>query len=333
MSFSQSSCTNGPDIGNVYVGEESADRSSPDRSVKERVLKEVGLTSTTFIGPALPGETNKSDIDDKLSEFYKELEKADTLDDASGNPGKQEEGFVHPPTPLKMSRTKETLDVSQERLAKISQSEEADSYGTIGGGKQSSWPHWYENEPYYSRRPRQGLEMSTGGGAYAQNHWRHPHPRHRVPNQTFHRPPFHHPAPPFEFLNPRNPPLSLNPIWNDPGMSNQYQEDSTFCSFPPPNDCSFPPLGFYRNSKYPSDRDEREKVNIGWPRDGKEELSQLGERYDRCQRFDSENEQWEQQHHCRPPDNTRAQRPSLVLILMRGLPGSGKSTLARCMFV
>ncbi|TMS07914.1 Breast cancer type 2 susceptibility protein-like protein [Larimichthys crocea] len=56
--------------------------SSPDR---QRVLKEVGLTSTTFIGPAFPPPqttTVKSDLEDTLSEFYKELEKIDTPDGA-----------------------------------------------------------------------------------------------------------------------------------------------------------------------------------------------------------------------------------------------------------
>lgn len=352
MSYGESSCTNRPGIGNICVGEDNRDDSDRNNkivskdcsSVKERVLKEVGLTSTTFIGPALPLETNKSDIDDKLSEFYKELERVDTPDGASGNPGKQNESFVHPPTPLKISNTKETQDVSRERFVKTSKSEETDSYEKSSGQKQSSWPHWYQNEPYYSRRPRWGLEVSTGGAAYAQNQWRHPQPQHRAPNPRFHRPPFHHAAPPFEVLNPKNPPLYMNPNWNESGMLNQYQEDShfpAFCSFPPPNECSFPSQGFYGNSTHPFDRDERgcsynaqtENVNVGWPRDREEEWSQLGEHYNRRQRFDSENKQWEQQLHCRPPDNTRAYHSSLVLILMRGLPGSGKSTLARYILV
>lgn len=340
MSSSESSCTKPRDIGHFCVGEDRADsadgnnksESNDCSSVKERVLKEVGLTSTTFIGPALPLGTNKSDIDDKLSEFYKELEKVDTSDGASGNPGKQDEGFVHPPTPLKISNTKETQDVSQERFNRTSESEEADSYEKSSGQKQSSWPHWYQNEPYYSRRPRWAVEVSTGGAAYAQNQWRHPQPWHRVPNTRFHRPPFHHPAPPFEVLNLQNPPLHTNPNWNESGM---------FCRFPPPNDCGFPSQGLYENSKHPFDRDKRdcsynpqtENVNVRWPRDREEEWSQLGEHSDWRRRFDSENEEWEQQHHCRPPDNTHSYHPSLVLIMMRGLPGSGKSTLARYMLV
>lgn len=354
MSHSESSCRTCPDIGNICVGERTEDSrddcadntqcvsnegSSQHSGERERVLKEVGLTSTTFIGPALPPETVKSDFDDALSEFYKELEKVDTPDGANCNPGKQDEGSVHPPTPPKLSNTKETQDVSQERIVNPSKSDETD-----GGQKRSSWPHWYQNEPYNNRRPRPGFELSSGRAAYAQNQWHHPQPWNRAPNPRFHRPPFHCPAPPSEFPNPQNPPLHMHPNWNESDMSNQYQEDShfpSFCSFPPPNVCTVPSQGFYGNSKPPFDRDEQgcrhkaqsENVNVRWPRDREEEWSQFGEDYDRRQRFDSENEQWEKEHHCRPPDNSHVYHSSLVLILMRGLPGSGKSTLARYMFV
>uniref|UniRef100_A0A3Q1I9V1 Uncharacterized protein n=1 Tax=Anabas testudineus TaxID=64144 RepID=A0A3Q1I9V1_ANATE len=110
-----------------------------------------------------------------------------------------------------MSNAKDTQDVSQERIDKTSRSEETDGYEKSSGQRQASWPHWYQNEPYYSRRP--GFEQSTGG------------------------------------------------------------------------------------------------------------------------RFDSDNEQWEEQRHYQPRDNTHESPSSLVLILMRGLPGSGKSTLARYLFV
>uniref|UniRef100_A0A7N6FCU3 NEDD4 binding protein 2-like 2 n=2 Tax=Anabas testudineus TaxID=64144 RepID=A0A7N6FCU3_ANATE len=351
MSCSESSSTNCPDVGNVCVGEErrddsvdkttkcvSNDCSSPDSNVRERVLKEVGLTSNTFIGPALPSETVKSDIDNKLSEFYKELEKVDIPDGASGNPGKQEGGFVHPPTTSKMSNAKDTQDVSQERIDKTSRSEETDGYEKSSGQRQASWPHWYQNEPYYSRRP--GFEQSTGGAAFAQYRRHDPQPRNRTPNSGFHRPPFHHPAPPSEFPNLQIPPLHMNPNWDESGMPNQYEEDShfpIFHSLPPPNVCRPPSQGFYGNPKHPFDRvghggsysAQSKNVNTGWPRDREEEWPQLAEHYDRCQRFDSDNEQWEEQRHYQPRDNTHESPSSLVLILMRGLPGSGKSTLAR----
>ncbi|XP_078101785.1 uncharacterized protein n4bp2l2 [Sander vitreus] len=308
------------------------DSSSADRSVRERVLKQVGLTSTTFIGPAFPpskAATVKSDIEDTLSEFYKELEKIDTPDGANGNPGKQNAGFVQPHIPPKTSASKQTQDGREENVVYRSKSVGTDDYQRSSGQKQPSWSHWYQNEPYYPRRPRPA--------APAPNQWRFPQTLNRPPNPRFHGPAFHRPPPPSVFPNPQNLPSRVNPNWSSLGTTNQYQEDSppfpTFSSYPPPNVCSNPSQGFYRDSPHHFDRDERsynalsDDVNVGWSRDRKEESCQVGEDYDRCQRYDSENEPWE--HRCRPPETTNAYRSSLVLILMRGLPGSGKSTLAR----
>ncbi|TNN86586.1 NEDD4-binding protein 2-like 2 [Liparis tanakae] len=96
-----------------------------------------------------------------------------------------------------------------------------------------------------------------------------------------------------------------------------------------------PSQGFYGDSPYHFDRDERvcgfdahsDNVNVGWPRVREEESSHFAEDYDRSKRYDAENEPWD--HDYRPPANANAFQTSLDLILMRGLPGSGKSTLAR----
>ncbi|XP_041797409.1 NEDD4-binding protein 2-like 2 isoform X2 [Chelmon rostratus] len=326
------------DIENPCAGvrERSDDSSSPDSSVRQRVLKEVGLTSTTFIGPSFPVKTTtvQPDIEDSLSEFYKELEKIDTPDDANDNPGKQDAGFVRPPIPPTTPACKDTQDVSQRKIVK---STETDGYKKSSGQK-PSWPHWYQNEPYYPRRPLPGMELNSGRAAPVQDPWHYPQPLSRPPNPRFDRPPFHHPPPPSAFPNPQSPPSHVNHNWSGSGMRNQYQKElhfPTFSSFPPPNVRSHPSQGFYRDSPHHFDRDERVgnrdaysgNVNVGWSRDRKEEWCQLGEDYDRCQRYDSENHLWE--HHCQPRENNNASHSSLVLILMRGLPGSGKSTLAR----
>ncbi|XP_070762397.1 NEDD4-binding protein 2-like 2 [Enoplosus armatus] len=315
------------------------DSSSPDKSVRERVLKEVGLTSTTFIGPAFPPETTtvKSDIEDTLSEFYKELEEIDTPSGANDNPGRQNAGFDQPPIPPKTYSSKETWGVSEEKLVNTSKSAETDGYQKSTEQKQPPWPHWYQNEPYYPRRPRPGMDLSSGRAAPTQNQWRYPQTPNRPPNPRFHRPPFHR-APPFAFPNPLKTPSHVNQNWSASGMRNQHQEEShfpTFSSFSPQNVCSPPSQGFYGDSPHHFDRDERgysydahsDHVNVGWPTDRKEEWCQLGEDYDRRQRYGSENELWD--HHCQPPDSNNAYHSPLVLILMRGLPGSGKSTLAR----
>lgn len=310
-------------------------------SVRERVLKEVGLTSTTFIGPALPPETPavKPDIDQTLSEFYKELQKIDAPEGGQGNPGKQDGVFVQRPTPPKILNSRANHDVSQNRSGHISkEAEETDSYQRSSGQKQPSWPHWYQNEPYNNRRPRPHLELGSGRAAYAPNQWNSPQP----PNPRLHRPPFHCPPPPNELSNPQNSRLHMNSDWSESGMSNRYEEKShfpKFSSFPPANMHSHPSQGC-GDSEHPLDRDERrciynaqsEIINVVWPREREREWSQFSQDYDWRQKFDSEDEQWER-HHYRPHDNSCASHSSLVLILMRGLPGSGKSTLARYVFV
>lgn len=338
MSHPESSCTTSHDIENPFVGENgrtedgSVDReaSSPNGSVKERVLKEVGFTSSAFIGPAFPpnSSTVKSDFEDTLSEFYKELEKIDTPDGAQDNPGKQNASVVQ--SPPKTSTSKETQDVSEEKIVHASKSAETDGYQKSSGQKQSSWSHWYQNEPYCPRRPRPA--------APTQNQWHCPQTLNRPPDPRFYRPPFHHPPPPSAFPNPQNPPPHVNQNRSSSGATNQCKEEShfpTFSRFPPPNVCSPPSQGFYGDPPHHFNREEQghshnihsNNVNVGCSRAGKEEWCQFGEDNDRLQRFDSESELWE--HHRRPTDNSNAYHSSLVLILMRGLPGSGKSTMAR----
>ncbi|XP_026175500.1 NEDD4-binding protein 2-like 2 [Mastacembelus armatus] len=333
MSYTESSCVTCPDIENS-VGKTtedvcddftennikcvSSDCSSPDSSVRERVLKEVGLTSTSFIGPAFPPETAtvKSDIEDTLTQFYKELEKIDEPDGA--NTGKGDGGFILSPTPPKTSPSKENQHVSHEKILNTSKSSESNFYQN-SGQKRPSWTHWYQNKPYYNRRLRPGLELNSGTPASAQNPRHYPQPLNRAP--------FHRPPPPSAFPDQQIPPPQVNPNW---GISNQYQEDS---HFPKYFSWSHPSQDFYKDFTDPFDRDRLgcnySTVRVGWSRDRNEEWYQYGENYDRCHRFDSENEQWEQQHHCQPSYDSHGYHSSLVLILMRGLPGSGKSTLAR----
>ncbi|XP_008274867.1 breast cancer type 2 susceptibility protein [Stegastes partitus] len=319
------------------------DCSSPDKSKRDRVLKEVGLTSTAFIGPAFPPVTTtaKSDIEDSLSEFYKELGKIDTLDGANGNPGKQDGGFVQPLISPELSKSKQSQHVLEENILSTRNSEttETDGYHRSSGGKQSSWSHWYHNEPYYPRRPRPGLDLSSSDGVSNQNQWHYPPPANRPPDPRFHRPPVSHRPPPPAFPNPRNPPPHLNPTFASPGMTNQYKNElhfPAFSSFPPPSVRSHPSQGFHRDSPHHFDRDEQacsydtlsDEGTDRWSRDRKEEWSQYDADFERQQRFD-EHEVWERRHHDQPLEDTHTYPPALVLILMRGLPGSGKSTMAR----
>ncbi|XP_041659710.1 NEDD4-binding protein 2-like 2 [Cheilinus undulatus] len=310
--------------------------SSPDKGERERVLKEVGFTSTAFIGPAFPPVKNtvKPDIEDTLSDFYKELAQIDTPDGASNNQGKQDTCLTQQTTPSNLPQSKDTQVVKEEQTVTPGKTVSIQSSGVQ---KQLSWQHWYENQPYYPRTPRPDLDHSISRSAPPQNHWHHPQTTNRPPNPRFHTPPFYPPPfPPPPFPNPQNPPPHVNP--NFGGFTNQHQEDPNFIPLsnsPSPDVCSQPSQGFYRDSPQHFDRDERfcgydghsDNVNSEWSTDREEEGSQFGEDYGRGQRNGPENEPYDRyfQH----PENTNAHHSSLVLILMRGLPGSGKSTLAR----
>ncbi|CAB1422209.1 unnamed protein product [Pleuronectes platessa] len=282
-----------------------------DSTKRERVIKQVGLTSSTFIGPAFPPPTpapkkvpkakkplkpkklekskeskESNDIEDTLSEFYKELEKIDTPDGDDGNSRKPEE---------RSARPQQMRVAGRERTYNAGHSAEADGWRRSEGERPASWPHWYDNGPYHPRGPRPGMDLNH------QNQWRHPHPQHRPPNPGLHGPPFRHPPPPPAFQGPQNP------NWSGSGPSNQYQE---FSGIPSPNVRGPPSQVPY--GEYHSDRDERVRSFDNGNRG-----------HDQHRVFNSEAPAWEPQPHIRPPGS------SLVLILLRGLPGSGKSTLAR----
>lgn len=301
------------------------DSGSPDRSVMLRVLKDVGLTSTAFIGPAFPPNIVKSDIEDTLSEFYKEIEKIDRFDSADDNPGKQDSGLGRPIVPPSTSVNTDSTDGSKENVIKYAKPYDCP--------KPKSWQHWYQNEPYYNRRPRPSMDPMHGRTNRSQ--WCDPQIFNRptLPNPGFHRPPFHCPPPSSAFSNLRNPPPRMNHTWR--GSPLTYQEQPPFPAFqniPPPHAGIHPsqvPFGDsaqHRDEQRDSYDAHAYNVNIGLSRDRRKEWHHLDDGYDKHQGYDSKNSQWE--YPCQSPDNSE-HHSSLLLILMRGLPGSGKSTRAR----
>ncbi|KAF7643382.1 hypothetical protein LDENG_00240470 [Lucifuga dentata] len=286
---------------------------SPESGLRERVLKEVGFTSTTFIGPAFLPETARvqPDMEDTLSQFYKELGKVDSADGANENLEKDRE------TP----GTSTNEDI-QEKNQTMSRSLDAGSHQE-GGRQKQSWQHWYQNEPY-PPRPKPSMDLMSGGTAAAQSQRHQPPPFNRPPNPRLHRPPYRHPPPPASFLNPQNQRPHMIPSWNFPATENQRQDESQFHpNFRFPSHAS---QDFYRDSPQDCEKEERrysketllDDVSAGWCRDAEQQ-----------QRSETEKEVWEKQERRQTPGNTNARRSSLVLILMRGLPGSGKSTLAK----
>ncbi|MEQ2174152.1 hypothetical protein GOODEAATRI_004801 [Goodea atripinnis] len=301
----------------------------PVKSLREKVLKEVGLTSTAFIGPAFPPQTQsaKSDIEDTLSIFYKELEKIDTPDGLGDNP---ERGAQPNHSLPELPSSKDSQDVPDGKMFSMAGSAE-NSYQSNSGPTKSCWPHWHQNEPYYLNRQRP-----------VGNQWDYTLPPNEPVFPRFHRPPFPHQSHQSAYSNPQSTPghIKLNP--NSSGMTNQHQKDfrlPPFSRFPTPNVFIPSSQGFHENppqhfgwneqSFYDTDMNN---VPGRWSGARREEWQRCDEDYDRPQRFMSENKPWEQQPRYQPYEERCEYQSRLVLILMRGLPGSGKTTRARYTF-
>lgn len=288
----------------------------PDKSAIQRVLKEVGLTSTTFIGPEFPTDPAKSNIDDTLEEFYKEIEMIDKPKAAEDNPEEKVDFFQPQPPPL-TSTAKKCKDRNMgNRGAKPFDNQQHEG--------RRPWPHWYQNEPYFHRGPRDHMDLMHSAASH-QTHFDHPEPinRPRDPRQPI--PSYHHLT---EFPYPQNPshenyrggastktvphPHFPSPQNIPPPHVRCHSSQIPFRD--PPQDCSF-----FTHAG--------DNGNTGLPRFRKQEWCHEYEGYDRGYSRDSENQLWHR--HQQTPDDFNGYHSKRVLILMRGLPGSGKSTLAR----
>ncbi|XP_077396374.1 uncharacterized protein n4bp2l2 [Festucalex cinctus] len=164
----------------------------------QRVLKEVGFTSATFIGPAFPSEKN---LDDSLNDFYKEIQAIDDQAEKERDPCVQLETSS-------ASRLPATT-LTEEDFSKPSEKPPEENI-SIAPEKRPSWRHWYKNEPYSTHRPDNVKSSSQDHPDYYPPPPFHPPPNHR----SFHRVcqpsfphPHHLPPPRHSQYPPQFPPL------------------------------------------------------------------------------------------------------------------------------
>lgn len=292
--------------------------SSPDSSAIQRVLKEVGLTSTNFIGPEFPPNKAKPKLDDTLDQFYKEIEMIDTNNAAEDNSGETVDFVIPHPSPI-TSTNRNCPDRN-----KGTKGTKPFSYQQSSGGRPSSWPHWYQTEPYFHRRPRESMNLMHSAASTNQSHWHHSQTinRPRPLNLIHPRPSHYHPP---AFLYPQNPSLHENQNRGGSTMTVHRPHFPTQ-NIPPPNvschSSRVPFSGSLQRCSFLTHSGDN--VNFGLSRERRQQFCQLDEGSDSR---DSENSPWK--HHCQTPANLKEYHSTMVLILMRGLPGSGKSTLAR----
>ncbi|XP_076002333.1 uncharacterized protein n4bp2l2 [Genypterus blacodes] len=255
MSRGASSSASKPAVKDSVKNSGGTEPSKDESADRERVLKEVGFTSSTFIGPAFPPKAAKvkSDIDDSLSQFYKELEKLDAVDGANEGPNSADR------RPGRTSSSREnTGDTRAERNQRLSRCYEMEG----SGQKETSWQHWYQNEPYPTRRPRSNLDLMCDRAALAQNQRHHPLPFNGPPNPRFHRPPYIPPPPPCPF--PYTPDQGGPHSWGGRGARPPFQEEPRFdpnWMSHPPNNGSYPP----NEGSYPTNDVSYSRNDISYP--------------------------------------------------------------------
>lgn len=194
------------------------------------------------------------------------------------------------------------------------------------GERPSSWPHWYQNEPYFHRGPRDHMDRLHGAASTNHRHLDHPETTNRPKPTDLRRPisPFH---------NLAAVPYPPNPSHDDYSgaastMTVQRPHFPTPQNIPPPHvrchSSQFPFPDSLQDCSFFTHSGDR--GHLGVPRDRQREWRHWDEGYDRGYSRDSENHLWNRRQ---ATGSVNGYHSELVLILMRGLPGSGKSTLAR----
>ncbi|XP_035239793.1 NEDD4-binding protein 2-like 2 [Anguilla anguilla] len=330
-----------------------------DGTLKDRrvVIKQLGISSTDFIGPLCRPQKPKSkaelkskakpkpkakprpkaNFENELSEFYKELEELEPADCVDGSADERADesnsgawAARNPPPCGEMRFPKD---------------------------RDSRWPHAsrYEPDDYWQpkrHRPnfQQGPDWQGPDPPFHSDQWQHSQAfrgPHWPPHHNFNRSGYYRPAGP---PPPPHPPPGFGPrrstYYDSPEGESQWEPPQ----FPQGPRC--PPFLGFGGYDAPQDRGPPAYPPDGFDgrrEDGGNGFSSYGETAWPQPCMDSD---WRQHHRPEPgpgpepepdPDPDPQQQwhqqphadcdyrpaPLLLLILMRGLPGSGKSTLAK----
>ncbi|XP_023682037.2 uncharacterized protein n4bp2l2 isoform X2 [Paramormyrops kingsleyae] len=302
---------------------------SPGRKDGRLVDGQWVIRSTAFIGPMCRPEPaeSKGDLDDKLSEFYKELEEMEPAE-----------------TP---DISTDKVDSHVEAKKSINSTPSEEGFHVSRGPRPYRRPYMYRdapNEEWHSWKRRRDFRYGPDHSSwdpYYQNQWQHPPPFGGPPCPPYPR--FGEP----KFYGPPKFPPPPNPLYHPafrPHMSTFYDSPPIAeweQPFPPGSDfAGYDGYGDHYSSQgygesfYPPYDLENNQAN-GCSSHGSRPWFQSYEQDGSDYRICPDIEFGPQQHHlneefCEPSDSKKGfHGSSLVLILMRGLPGSGKSTLAQ----
>ncbi|KAI4875401.1 hypothetical protein NFI96_006312 [Prochilodus magdalenae] len=183
-----------PDICKGRTASQDGYKCGHEKS-REAVIKEIGISSAAFIGPACRPEAA---IEEELSEFYKELEEINHQDRISGATGADEGDSQSTPT-LNPCPRNETWASVQHRYSYR-------PYPLVRAPKDYGCSRKW--------RPQSHNELPFSDPYHIQDQWHHPRPRlpHGPPMNRFNGPQ-HFFSPPLPG-NPLHPPY-LQPQLND----------------------------------------------------------------------------------------------------------------------
>ena len=317
-------------------------KQSSDPEGVKNVLKKVGSTSTSFIGPACrPGKTashpaktashpaktashpaktashpakTASHPAKTATRPDKTKPKGKNIEDSLNDFYQELESLDSPdaaPRPPNQQAPNQQAPNQDRRTRReppnTNQKRSYDSFQYSGNGpnRQSQQQHWQPDGPFNHDPKRQRPSED--------DYWRPHHPQ----MMGFPRPPrrFQPPHPHFSGPFPGPPPGHFLPHWNP----YPHPQDSHFPPdhFLPPGMCRDPQPPGCRPSPPSHPGDDRWGGCGGepaWPQISPAETNLVNSQED-CATKD--------------PDSSASSTSSLSLILMRGLPGSGKSTFAR----
>ncbi|KAM9468915.1 uncharacterized protein n4bp2l2 [Clarias gariepinus] len=303
---------------------------------REEVIKEISVSSVAFIGPTCRPEPV---IEDELSEFYKEIAQIDQQDAVDGSEGR---GSL-------ISAPSHAVDVNNERRSQLcapshvgnvyteraqfcsplvhpsALKQTANSHRNAYRPYQAPWPHTDYRDTLQWRPESYDTSCSWSNSHSYPNQWQRPPP----PSSP--RPPPPHP-PSFRYYPPSRPENPTHPLYSPP-QGQRYGPPQVQRYGPPQGQPYGPPQGQPygppqgqpygppRGQRYGSLENSQTHFRFSpdvrlAPCHGPTSHASYGE----IERQQSEEQNYQVVNEC---------EPSLVLIMMRGLPGSGKSTLAR----
>ncbi|KAI5099205.1 NEDD4-binding protein 2-like 2 [Silurus meridionalis] len=299
------------------------ERVSGQSKKREEAIKGISISSTAFIGPACRPQPV---IEDELSEFYKELAQIDQTDAGDGNCENVSQACTEEGNGESVSQFWVPPHTGGRTSEKVRFWAPSDA---INGNSKNLSQSWTRSDTFNRNNQPVShffapLDRQDGNFENVRQLSNPPAIKERGnPHRNAYRP---YPAP-WPNTADRNAPqwrqnYDLTCNWSNPhSYQNQWQHPPpNFRFHPPPPNPTYPAYSQSHGHQYGQLEDSSFQLGPD-PRPASSHSPAPYEAFER-RRYEDQDYQDVNRHQ-------RYDSPSLVLILMRGVPGSGKTTLAR----